>query len=266
MNLLVSIVRIGDTIWKLKKTDKTILLSSDFEQKQLMVDVFFQLASVILHAAKELEYVKTFYPNNSIMLREDTVGEDLLRLKYNELKEIDIATNKCAISLNQKQFKAMVDDLYNAINNFVTWEDFDAHNYDPAFLNIMLAEELPYICDEKIVEMHLDDLAVPHVPYHPNGPETVPLRECVRVNSLRGKIDIDSFNRRKSNHYGQSNSMRLQSILQMVIEQGYPFDNEYITIFSTSNLIVDGWHRASCLYYLYGNISVPVKVIMLNKK
>lgn len=266
MKSIVSIVRIGDTIWKLKKTAKTILFSSDLEQKQLMVDVFFQLASVILHAAKELEYVKTFYANSSIMLREDTVGENLLRLKYNELKEIDISTNKCSISLNQKQFKAMVDDLYTAINNFVTWEDFDAHNYDPAFLNVMLAEELPYICGEKIVNMHLDDLAVPHVPYQPNVPETVPLRECVRVNSLREKVDIDSFNRRKSNHYGQSNSMRLKSILQMIIDQGYPFNNEYITIFSTSNLVVDGWHRASCLYYLYGNISVPVKVIILDKK
>jgi len=266
MNVLVSIVRIGDTIWQLKKKDKTILFSNDLEQKQLMVDDFFRFASVILHAAKELEYVKTFYPNSSIMLREDTVGEDLLRLKYNELKEIDISTNKCSISLKQKQFKAMVDDLYNAINNFVTWENFDAHNYDPAFLNVMLAEELSYICGEKIVDMHLDDLVVPHVPYQPNVPETVPLRECVRVNSLRGKVDIDSFNRRKSNHYGQSNSMRLKSILQMVIDQGYPFNNEYITIFSTSNLVVDGWHRASCLYYLYGNISVPVKVIILDKK
>ena len=265
MNLMVSIVHIGDTIWRLEKIDKTISFSSDLEQKQLMVNVFFQLASVILHASKELEYVNRFYPNSSIVLREDTVGEDLLRLKYNELKGIDISTNKWSISLNQQQFKTMVDDLYNAINNFVTWADFDAHNYDPAFLNVVIAEELPYICGEKIVDMYLDELAVPHVPYQPNVPEAVPLRECVRVNSLRGKVDIDSFNRRKSNHYRQSNSMRLKSVLQMIIDQGYPFNNEYITIFSTSNLVVDGWHRASCLYYLHGNISVPVKVIILDK-
>lgn len=265
MSFLASVVHVGDTIWRLEKIDKTISISSNFEQKELMVDVFFQAASVIMHAYKELEYINTFYPNSSVILREDTVGEETLSLRFNKLKKIDIFTNKWSITLDQKQFKMMVDDLYNAINTFVTWTGFNAHNYDPAFLNVMLAEQLPYICGEKIVDMYLDELLVPHVPYQPNVPETVSLRECVRVNSLRGEVDIDSFNRRKSNHYGQSNSMRLKSVLQMIVDQGYPFNNEYITIFSTSNLVVDGWHRASCLYYLYGNISVPVKIIVLDK-
>ena len=117
MNSLISIVHIGNTVCRLEKTGNIISFSSDLEQKQLKLDDFFQISSVILHASKELEYINKFYPNNSIMLREDIIGEDSLRIKYNELKEIDIVTNKWSISINQQQFKTLVDDLYNAINS-----------------------------------------------------------------------------------------------------------------------------------------------------
>lgn len=266
MTPIVSIVNVGDSIWRLvKERDNNITISSDIIQKEVPSDIFFQLAALCIHASKELDYVKTYYPGISIVLREDTIEEISLAIKYDGINSIKVLANGLIIYMDQHQFLTMIDDLYNAMNNLVSRLDFDARNYDPAFLNVMLAKELPYFCGEKIVDMYLDELLVPHVPYQPGVPETVSLNECVRVNSLRGNVDIDFFNRRGSNHYKQSNSMRLNSVLDMVIKRGYPYNNEYITIFSTCNLVVDGWHRASCLYYLYGNIRVPVKVIVLNK-
>lgn len=43
MSFLISFVHIGDTIWRLEKTDKTISISSDLEHKELIEDVFFKL-------------------------------------------------------------------------------------------------------------------------------------------------------------------------------------------------------------------------------
>lgn len=266
MTPIISEVHLGNFLCTIiKENNDNIIILSAYFQKEIRIDVFYQLAALCIHASKELDYVNTHYPGTSVVLKEDMIEEFSLAVEYDGVSIIEVRVNELSMAMDRLQFATLIDDLYSAINRCISKIDFDARNYDPAFLNVMLAKELPYFCEEKIVYMYLDDLLVPHVPYQPDVPETVSLNECVRVNSLRGTVDIDSFNRRGSNHYKQSNSMRLNSILNMVIEQGYPYNNEYITIFSTNNLVVDGWHRASCLYYLYGNIQIPVKVIVLKK-
>lgn len=263
-----AIIRAGNLLWNLKEnTADTLQIQRMFEPPMIIArSDFFQLAAVYLHARSELDYVKEYYNGQAITLRSENLNDITLIIKYDGMETIMITANDFSIFLDLMTFDIMIDDLYDAVNKFVSWVGFNARNYDPAFLNIMLAQELPYICGEEIRNMYLADLLVPHVPYQPDVPETVTLEECVRVNSLRNLVDLDSFNRRDSNHHGQSNSMRLNSILSMVKKYGYPHNEEYITIYSTSNLVVDGWHRAACLYYLYGNIVVPVKIIHLNKR
>lgn len=263
---LSSQIHIGNSIIQLENINGTIIISSKAEKQEINIATFFQIAAVFLHASKELEYVEICYPHTSLVLRNDVIDSISITISYNGGDEIEIVNSNYKVHINRKQFIVLTNDICDVLNSLVDWSDFDVRNYDPAFLNVMLAKELPYIYGEKIINMYLGDLLVPHVPYQANGPETVRLEECVRVNSLRGKVDIDSFKRRVSNHYNQSNSMRLKSILNMIIANGYPYNNEYITIYSTNNLVVDGWHRAACLYYLYGNINVPIKVIMLRKK
>ena len=50
----------------------------------------------------------------------------------------------------------------------------------------------------------------------------------------------------------------MQLILDSVKQNGYPYNNNYIVLYGDDNIIRDGQHRASCLYYLYGNIEIPV--------
>lgn len=267
MNNKKATIYTGNISWQVEQTTRNILCIHSIFLPHMYIELtdFFQLVAICLHARMELDYVKKNFAGQDVLLRAGACDTIELSIEYDGMDKVTITANKFAVSLDQRAFDMMIESLYDAVNQFVTWYGFDAKNYDPAFLNVMLAKELPYICGEEICDMSLGVLLVPHVPYQPNVSETVTLEECVRVNSLRKVLDIDSFNRRDSNHYGQSNSIRLNSILDMVKEHGYPYNNEYITIYNTSNLIVDGWHRAACLYYLYGDIIVPVKVIHLNK-
>ena len=67
---------------------------------------------------------------------------------------------------------------------------------------------------------------------------------------------------RQENLIGKSNKDRLDDVFNIIKANGYPFQDRYITLFNNDNVICDGRHRATILYYLYGG-DLKVKVVRL---
>lgn len=83
------------------------------------------------------------------------------------------------------------------------------------------------------------------------------------ISKLRHKKVLDDsalgFERRKeNNYYGQTNQERLDMILGIMKKEGYDEKKGSIVLFNNKNNIMDGQYRAACLYYLNGDMSVPV--------
>lgn len=91
------------------------------------------------------------------------------------------------------------------------------------------------------------------------------IADCNRVKALRGELDINNTVRRSSNYVGQSNWDRLEECLTWIQNKGYPVDDNYILLYGNEHTVMDGWHRAACLYYLYGNIEIPIRRVHFRK-
>lgn len=77
------------------------------------------------------------------------------------------------------------------------------------------------------------------------------------VEALRGK---DGFYKRytQENHPFQSNMDRLNGVLNFMKDNPEAALSKGVVLFNNQNCVRDGQHRASCAYYLFGDIEVPV--------
>lgn len=101
--------------------------------------------------------------------------------------------------------------------------------------------------------------------YDEYGKEVLaPISESRVVKALYGNSSENDI-RKQVNYYNadtatvEKNKDRVIYNLDQIKKDGYPSGRERIILFNDSNQIFDGQHRASCLYYLYGNIRVPVR-------
>lgn len=136
---------------------------------------------------------------------------------------------------------------------------FHAEQMDARVLETY-AFELIYL--EKIEE---DCLPVGELIVVDDGNQVRQIAKCNRVKALQGKLRINDTIRRTSNFPEQTNHDRLTECLEWIKNHGYPFLDNYILLFGSEYTIMDGWHRAACLYYLNGNIKVPVRRVFFQK-
>ncbi|WP_026507436.1 nucleoside-diphosphate sugar epimerase/dehydratase [Butyrivibrio sp. MC2013] len=92
-----------------------------------------------------------------------------------------------------------------------------------------------------------------------NGPCNLPY--CKRVLALKGELDINQTPQRRSNFYKQTNEKRLEDNLEYARRTDINELSKGIYVYTDQNLIIDGWHRAACLYHLYGDINVDINCI-----
>ena len=151
-----------------------------------------------------------------------------------------------------KEFEQLYRDLCETLNDIFPIENLDFNKIDPVFLSTWLWPKLPTITHVKYDKVFLEDLWGPH-----EKTGCVRLKDSVGVKALKG-LSNDNEGYRKSHHIGQTDNQRMKESLNSIKTNGYPYDNRYIILGGDNNIIYDGQHRASCLYYLYGNIEVPV--------
>lgn len=189
-----------------------------------------------------------------IKLAEFNMKSHRIWLDDNIGEAIHIHIDQLRIDLTIVEFEQLCVDLSRILTNLIDKPSFDVENFDARFLNLN-AEKLLHIDTIEIGEANLATLRVR------DDDGTKYLKDCARVKALKGEIDIDQTDFRKSNFYAQTNKQRLNQCLEFIQGNGYPVKDNYIVVVKDKNIILDGWHRAACLYYMYGAINVPVKWI-----
>lgn len=150
----------------------------------------------------------------------------------------------------------LASELTDSITKLVDVAGFDCRDYDPVYISRMLA---PYLSGLKMVKrdtVKVGDLIVAYDIKH-GLTKYVNVSKGRAIKALNGDPS-ENNDHRGSHHVGQTSEQRLQSMLDSVKEQGYPYNNQYIVVYGDQMLIRDGQHRASCLYHLYGNIEIPI--------
>ena len=189
-----------------------------------------------------------------IKLVETNIGTLRLWIDDNIGESIHIHLGELRIDLTINEFKQLCMELREILTSMVGKNNFDANNYDARFM-YENAERLLKIKSITIEEVELEWLQV----YDDKG--VCFLKDCLRVKALEGAVDINESKNRESNFIMQTNQNRLNDNLKFVKENGYPYEDNYIVATKDKRVILDGWHRAACLYHLYGAIKVPVKLI-----
>lgn len=155
------------------------------------------------------------------------------------------------VDLTNAEFKVLNDDLCEAINSLVNIEGFDCKKINPIYFKLLLAKDILKLEKITIDEMRIKDMFVAGK----DGMVSIPNSRGVKA--LEGNPEENDVIR-DSHHIGQTSEDRLNRVLRSIQEHGYPYQGEYIIFYNDENIIRDGQHRASCLWHLYGDISVPV--------
>lgn len=188
---------------------------------------------------------------------EDNIGE-AIHIHYKDIR----------LDLTVKEFLELAEALEDIINDLVEVEEFQCSDFDPVNL-VGLAPLLPDLNNIVYCDVPLEELMVDT--YDENGNTVLRNLKYSRVfKALQGQC-IENDARSQVNYFNgiswtkQKNSERLHYNLEQIKKYGYPVNNELLVLFNHDNVIYDGQHRAACLYYLYGNITVPVRRLFFEK-
>lgn len=150
-----------------------------------------------------------------------------------------------------------------ALNNFLSIDGFDYIDFDPLFLS-QIASYLPDLIevrDEKIKlsELLVDTRVCGFIRYRGIDKSRV-------YKAYLGNAKEDE-RYKQINKHGETNSDRRDTLLESIKNNGYPYNNNYIILFNDQNIVRDGQHRAAALYYLNGDIEIPIKrMIFIDNK
>lgn len=185
---------------------------------------------------------------------EDNIGE-AIHIHYKDIR----------LDLTVGELLELARSLEEIIDDLVETEEFRCSDFDPVNL-VGLAPLLPDLTDIVYDEVLLEDLLVDT--YDEQGNSVLQSLKYSRVvKALNGKCEENDA-RNQVNYFRlqggikQENSERLLYNLMQIEKHGYPINNELIVLFNNDNIIYDGQHRAACLYYLYGNITVPARRLL----
>lgn len=184
---------------------------------------------------------------------EDNVGE-AIHVHFKDIR----------LDLTVKEFLRLADTARELIGELVTVPGFEQDQFDPVQL-VGVAGNLPYTRQFVDDTVYLADILVDTV--NDEGAPCYDTLEHSRVlRALRG--DTEQNDRRHQINFYKPNSVvrytnaeRLKYNLEAVRTQGYPHGKERILLSEDSNIIWDGQHRAACLFFLKGNVKVPVRRI-----
>ena len=183
---------------------------------------------------------------------EDNIGES-----------IHVHWNNFRFDLSIKEFLLISREIAAAQRKICESRGYALTGIDPLFL-ILFADLLPNIIDISIETRRIGNLrALVHRRIRRLGSYVIPchLSKAPAYQYLQG--EPENFLRyHQESYHGDSNEWRLLRTLDSINANGYPYQDNYITLFGDQGYIRDGQHRAAILASLYGfNYEVPVRVI-----
>ncbi len=189
-----------------------------------------------------------------IVLSSGKIGKSNVAIEDNVGEALHIHIDDIRIDYSYQEFKMLVEGTKQVIEDMISVQNFHCNDYDPVFLGSIL----PYLLDLERVEMctiRLSEILV-------NQPKTY---KHVNYEGIMSSIDYKALKNNQLNigynsfdHIGQSGNERLQLIVDSIKTHGYPFENKKLVFFNDCNVIRDGQHRAAVLFYLYGDMEVPI--------
>ncbi|MCD7956945.1 MAG: hypothetical protein LUG93_14600 [Lachnospiraceae bacterium] len=178
------------------------------------------------------------------------------RVEDNLGEAIHLHLNDFRYDLSIKEFMTLAMNVNNVMLDYTSEiPGFDINKFSKEFL-LQISDFLPDLVEVKEDNIFLESLLIDT--YNVFGCPVIKSLPHSRVlKALNGDLS-ENNRRREQNYFNQSNQQRVCEMLESIKENGYPQNGERIVLFNKQNIIADGQHRASCLYYLYGNINVPV--------
>ncbi|MCI8529564.1 MAG: hypothetical protein HFH82_10495 [Lachnospiraceae bacterium] len=163
-----------------------------------------------------------------------------------------ILFEKYSIRYGFDSFDEQCKSIYSFLNYHYGKGSIDYKVFSPAYLEHMLGVDIPQIekveyTTEKIMALALYERAGLSIP------AKVRISEHSLYKQLQqGYID-DGY--KSTNHFFENNAERMHNVMKEIKESAkiYP-----VVVYGNEDVVRDGTHRLACLYYLYGNIDVPV--------
>lgn len=191
-------------------------------------------------------YLSTKRLSNGVQFRaEDNIGE-AIHLHYGDEWRIDLTV---------QEFLSLKRIMQDNLNNLLCDTGFDIKYFDPIFLD-MFSQDLIKLNKMTFESIRLSDLKVQTINCL-GLPVIRSLKKSRVYKALSGKTkELNAY--KQENHRGQSNLDRVLAMKAYLDKVQYPFNNKYIVLFNTQNIIRDGQHRAACMYYSSGDQMVQV--------
>lgn len=212
----------------------------------------YQLFSILLWIEQEMKLANDEYGGIEVVCRE-TLCQTKVDIFVTDKDKIRIISSYGEREFSAMQVSAICRRVEKMLNKLILVDGFDCRNFQPKYMALFLSKIFPAFVKEELDYEYLKELRVN------DTTEFQYLEFSERVRALEGKLNIDTVAQKASNSIGQTNSTRLFKCLCEVKERGYPYQEQYIILYNHDLRVMDGAHRAACLYHLYGNIRVPVK-------
>ncbi len=190
-----------------------------------------------------------------VTLAETNTSLGAFRVEDNIGEAIHFHLGDIRYDLSVKELNVFSEGIEGALDEYLDIPGFHSKNFSKEFL-FQIADKLDDIKEIKEDVVFLEDLEIDTLGKF-GQLKFGKIYESRVVKALKG--DPSENNKRKErNFFLQTNSTRLVAMLNSIKKYGYPYNDNKIVLFNSSNHVWDGQHRAGCLYYLYGNIEVPV--------
>lgn len=159
---------------------------------------------------------------------------------------------KYSIQYGYDTFERQCENIYSFLNHNYGKGSIDYKVFSPTYLEHMLGVDIPQIekieyTTEKIMALAL---------YERSGlliPTKVRVSEFSLYKQLQQGYVDNGY--KSTNHIFENNTERMHNVMKEIKESAkiYP-----VVVYGNEDVVRDGTHRLACLYYLYGNIDVPV--------
>lgn len=173
---------------------------------------------------------------------EDNIGESI-HLHIDNMR-VDFTIN---------EFLSFADMIRNSLKDLDILHGYNIDSFDEHFL-FACADFLPKLKAIKLEKIKLKDMSCIVHKQLRHGLKLLnyePILNTPAYKYLKGNKD-EFIAYSQFNYFGQNNQDRLNSLLESIKQNGYPFGGKYIVLFDGENLIRDGQHRAAALASVQG--------------
>lgn len=159
---------------------------------------------------------------------------------------------KYSIQYSYDSFDEQCESIYSFLSHNYGKGSIDYKVFSPAYLEHMLGVDIPQIKRVEYTTEKIMTLAL----YERAGLST-PTKVRINEHSLYKQLQYGYVDNgyKSTNHIYENNAERMHNVMNDIKDSVkiYP-----VVVYGNEDVVRDGTHRLACLYFLYGNIDVPV--------